>query len=96
MVKHKKIYCDFFGYDEGDYIKCELCNNQAVDIHHICCRGMGGSKTKNDIKNLVALCRVCHSKFGDKKGWKYHLQFYHNINMLRITGTGKIKNENCK
>jgi hypothetical protein len=25
MVNHKKIYCNYFGYDEGDIIICEIC-----------------------------------------------------------------------
>tara|TARA_Y100001973_G_C5194546_1_gene333315 strand:- start:779 stop:1108 length:330 start_codon:yes stop_codon:yes gene_type:complete len=25
MIKHKKVYCDFFGYNEGDLILCEAC-----------------------------------------------------------------------
>jgi hypothetical protein len=25
MVNHKKIYCDYFGYDVGDIIICEVC-----------------------------------------------------------------------
>jgi len=57
MINHKKIYCDYFGYDVGDLIKCEICsyefeqllNNrnkvrEAVDIHHILPRASGGAK----------------------------------------------------
>ena len=25
MIKHKKVYCDFFGHDVGDIIMCESC-----------------------------------------------------------------------
>ena len=48
MKKHTKIYLDYFGYDAGDFIACEVCKNKAVDIHHIEPRGMGGSKTKEN------------------------------------------------
>ncbi len=46
MRKHVKIYLDYFGYGEQDYIPCEYCGNKAVDIHHSEKRGMGGSKKK--------------------------------------------------
>jgi hypothetical protein len=55
----------FFGYDESDFLPCEVCLSKAVDIHHIDSRGMGGSKTKDFIENLMGLCRKCHDKYGD-------------------------------
>lgn len=67
MKVYTKIYMDYFGYDVGDFIPCEVCNSTAVDIHHISCKGMGGSKTKDVITNLMALCRKCHIEYGDKK-----------------------------
>jgi hypothetical protein len=68
LKKHTQIYFRFFGYDTSDWIPCEIqsCGRQAVDIHHIDARGMGGSKTKDVIENLMALCRICHDKYGDK------------------------------
>ena len=60
MVKYKKIYFNHFGYGIDDIILCENCSAQAVDIHHIERKGMGGSKTKDHIENLIALCRKCH------------------------------------
>jgi 5-methylcytosine-specific restriction endonuclease McrA len=67
MKKHTKLYLDYFGYTKDEFISCEVCGNRAVDIHHINCRGMGGSKVKDEIKNLMAVCRDCHLKYGDKK-----------------------------
>jgi 5-methylcytosine-specific restriction endonuclease McrA len=69
MKNHVKIYLNHFGYDTTDVILCEVCNDVAVDIHHIEARGMGGDpKGKNDvIENLQALCRSCHDRFGDRK-----------------------------
>lgn len=61
MVKHKKIYLDYFGYGEQDYIPCEYCTKRAVDVHHLERRGMGGSKDKDRIENLMGLCRECHT-----------------------------------
>ena len=80
MTKHCKIYMDYFGYGEEDFIPCETCGKKAVDINHIECRGMGGSKMKDYIENLMAACRECHNKYGDKKQYieylkRTHLQF---------------------
>lgn len=54
-------------------ILCEVCSKKAVDIHHIDAKGMGGSKTKDTIENLMAVCRSCHTKYGDKKQFKEFL-----------------------
>lgn len=78
MKKHTKLYMSYFGYDESDFIPCEVCGLKAVDINHIDARGMGGSKTKDTIDNLQALCRECHTDFGDKKKYKDELKAIHN------------------
>ena len=67
MRKHTKIYLDYFGYVKDDFMACEICGGRMVDIHHIDCRGMGSSKNKDEIKNLMGLCREHHLEFGDKK-----------------------------
>ena len=67
MKKHVKIFLQNFGYGEQDFIPCLMCGKKAVDIHHIEARGMGGSKTKDTIDNLVALCRKCHIKAENNK-----------------------------
>ena len=59
MQNHTKVYLNFFGYDQSDTIYCEMCNDVAVDIHHIEKR----NKIKNDFpENLIAVCRDCHIK----------------------------------
>lgn len=88
MKKHTKIYIDYFGYGIDDYIPCELCGEGAVDIHHIVCRGLGGSKTKDHIENLMGLCRECHEKYGDKKQYldmlkEKHLDFMDYMSIYR-------------
>jgi 5-methylcytosine-specific restriction endonuclease McrA len=39
---------------------------------------MGGSKTKDTIENLQALCRQCHIFFGDKDEYLQFLKDKHN------------------
>ena len=72
MSPHKKIYCKAFGFDSSDYIGCSICANTAVDVHAIIADGMGGrpNKETHRIENLIALCRDCHVKYGDKKQYK--------------------------
>jgi 5-methylcytosine-specific restriction endonuclease McrA len=67
LKNHTKIYLKHFGYDPEDFIACEVCGRKAVDIHHINARGMGGTKEKDTIENLQALCRMCHLVMGDSK-----------------------------
>lgn len=81
MKKHTAIYLNYFGYDTTDFIPCEVCGSQAVDIHHLECRGMGGSKNADHIENLQALCRKCHITYGDKKQHKDFLIITHQIKM---------------
>lgn len=68
---------DFFGYHLTDFIPCELCGGKAVDVHHIECRGMGGTKKEDTIENLMALCRGHHVQYGDKKQHKDMLKEVH-------------------
>lgn len=84
MKKHTKLYHEYFMYEPGDWIGCEVCNKTAVDIHHIEARGLGGSKYKDEPENLMALCRECHSYFGDKKQFKRMLRIMHYANIERI------------
>jgi hypothetical protein len=81
MKKHIRIYLEFFGYGIDDFIPCEVkgCNKRAVDIHHIDRRGMGGSKEKDYIENLVGLCRKHHDlaesdSVFNKKVKEWHLK----------------------
>lgn len=84
MKPHTRIYLEFFGFiSKGEkpldppFVPCEICGQQAVDIHHIDARGMGGSKTKDVIENLQALCRRCHNQFGDITKVKDKLKAIH-------------------
>ena len=66
MKNHVKVFLEANGYDETDWIPCNLrlegCTNTATDIDHRSNRGMGGSKLKDYPENLQALCRPCHLK----------------------------------
>lgn len=65
MKNHIKVYLKGMHITalerfEDMFIPCEWCGTTAVDVHHIFGRGAGGSKLKDDIENLAALCRDCH------------------------------------
>tara|TARA_B100000768_G_scaffold77834_1_gene74034 strand:- start:244 stop:522 length:279 start_codon:yes stop_codon:yes gene_type:complete len=90
MTKHLKIYLEYFGFDVTDYIQCEVCFSPADDIHHIDARGMGGSKTKDYIENLQAVCRPCHIRYGDKTKYKEQLKEIH-LNYMKRYGTKQNK-----
>ena len=79
MTKHMKIYLDGSGFKEFDFIPCEVCDNESVDIHHIDARGMGGdpSGSKDVFANLMAVCRPCHEIYGDVNQFKEHLRQIH-------------------
>lgn len=86
MQKHTKIYLDYFNYGIEDFIPCEVCGSRAVDIHHIDCRGMGGSKRSDTIENLMALCRYCHVVMGDTKT---HLEYLKETHKIKLDGKSK-------
>ena len=58
MQKHVKTYFDYFGYCKDEKILCEGCGRLACDIHHLTFRSHQG---KDNIENLIALCRDCHN-----------------------------------
>lgn len=89
MKKHTKLYLKFFGFDESDFIPCEICGALAVDIHHIEARGMGGTKQADTIDNLMALCREHHLEFGDKKQHKEYLNNTHEF-YIELKKTGRL------
>lgn len=84
MRKHTKIYLKEMGFDMSDFIPCEICGKRAVDIHHIDARGMGGSKNKDVIENLMALCRRHHDMYGDKRKYKQYLKDIHNELLIQL------------
>jgi predicted restriction endonuclease len=86
MKPYTKLYLDYFGYDESDWIPCEWCGTRrAIDIHHIKARGMGGTKKPDTIENLMALCREDHHRMGDRKDWIDILQARHDEKLRLIS-----------
>ena len=59
MKIHVRIYFDYFGYGEQDFIPCEICKSRSTDIHHVKYKSRGG---QDDIGNLMALCRKHHNQ----------------------------------
>jgi hypothetical protein len=81
MQNYIKIYLKYFDLGDQDVIQCECCmrsgrlDNGGFDIHHIEGRGEG----KDVIKNLMCLCRSCHTKVHEKNLFnKGDLQYIHN------------------
>jgi 5-methylcytosine-specific restriction endonuclease McrA len=75
MTPHLKIYLDYFDLTE-DEVMCEACGRKANQIHHI----NGRLGDKNNIKNLMALCRKCHDRAHGSKDYvsKEQFQLIHN------------------
>jgi hypothetical protein len=90
MQKHTKIYFDFFNVDYDPVTGWHDCVSEisglpAVDINHIECRGMGGSKEKDNIENLMAMTREEHIFYGDKKQYLEYLKQVHGDYIKKFT-----------
>lgn len=83
MKHHTKVYMSYFGFKIAEDCFCEICGLYANDIHHIEARGIGGSSTKDNIENLMALCRKHHLDFGDVPDKKEWLNEVHKKFMLK-------------
>lgn len=64
MQNYTRIYLDALGFDETDFIPCEISGKRGQDIHHIIGRGKKG---EDRIENLMAVTRQNHIDYGDKK-----------------------------
>jgi len=81
--KHTRVYMEFFGYDIPEDVVSEVSGEPATDIHHIDARGMGGSKTKDVIENLVALTRDEHERA--ERDYEYN-EYVKQIHLNKING----------
>ena len=77
MKNYIKIYLDYFDYTIADFIPCENCGKKSVNIHHISKRGAGGSKKKDYIENLTAVCMECHNRADNDKKFNDNLRQKH-------------------
>tara|TARA_R100001594_G_scaffold37126_1_gene67101 strand:- start:1524 stop:1886 length:363 start_codon:yes stop_codon:yes gene_type:complete len=78
LQNHTKVYMNFFGYDESSTILCEMCEDVAVDIHHLERR----NKIKNDyIENLIGVCRSCHIKAESDRCFNMYAKIKHLENV---------------
>lgn len=82
MVRHKRIYLDFFGYGEQDYIPSEWSGLQAEEIHHLVFKSQGGP---DEIWNLIALTIEEHKKAQNNVAFNNQLKERH-AEVLRIHG----------
>lgn len=82
---HTALYMSCFGYGDADFIPSELSGLPCQDIHHVACRGAGGTKTEDRIENLIGLTREEHLEYGDKK---QHMEFLYRKHMEFMSASG--------
>jgi len=76
LKKHTKIYYKKLNYFYEDFVPSEISQVKAVDIHHIVNR-------ENRIENLMAVTRIEHLKYGDKKKYMvFLLNIHYNFLLL--------------
>jgi len=71
LKRYQKIFLDHWKFG-GQHVpkRCWGCyKREPSDIHHLKGRGMGGDPRglRDDIYNLIPLCRSCHKKTDDNK-----------------------------
>ncbi len=77
MKNYKSKFLKYWKYGDQDLPQCWGCYTQpAVDIHHLKGRGMGGDPTgvRDDIRNLIPLCRQCHTKTDNDREYNEKLK----------------------
>jgi 5-methylcytosine-specific restriction endonuclease McrA len=85
MQVYIENYCDFFNIGMDDKPLCEVCKSAfGVDFHHVIPRSHFGKKCKNErdeVRNVMLLCRTCHEKAHDHIIPNYELQRVHDIHI---------------
>ena len=79
MKKYKKIYAEYFGYCEGEFVPSELSGLPVVHIHHICYKSRRGG---DNVKNLIALTAKEHEDAHKSVHKQEFLQKVHNEFMI--------------
>jgi len=86
VQRHTKIYLEYFGYGEQDYIPSEISGSPATGgIHHIILKSAGG---KDVIENLMALTKDEHDQahfklepyLMEEELFEHHNKFLHKTN----------------
>ena len=80
MQKHTKVYFKKLGFGDQDLPLCENCGSKSNDIHHLTFKSLGG---KNNIENLMALCRKCHNEAHSNRCFNNRLRKIH-LDYLKI------------
>jgi len=78
MKNHKEVYFKYFGISHGEFVPCEICQENTNDIYHIKARTINGIFLMNNIHNLMALCKRCYNNYGNKKKMMNDLIKIHN------------------
>ena len=68
-----------------DFETCVLCNDKAVDLHHIVFRSHGGN---NSSYNLISLCREHH-----EQAHRYQHKYFNILFMIQLTHYPQLKKE---
>jgi hypothetical protein len=55
---------------------------------------MGGSKSADNIDNLMAVCRICHIKYGDLKKYMDFLKETHSDYMEKMNKNNNTTKDN--
>ena len=82
MVRHKKIYLEYFGYGEQDMVPSEYSGLRGEHIHHLIFRSLGGP---NEIWNLICLTGEEHNRAHDDPKFNDLLKRTH-AEKLRLKG----------
>ena len=63
MKNHVKVFMEYYGLTEADFIPSMISGKKADDIHHIEQKKMGGKAVNPDrIDNLISVTREEHDK----------------------------------
>jgi len=86
MQKHTKVYFQHFWITPWEFIPCEICWKEAVDLHHINKRSSFWKNRKHlqdRIENIIALCRKHHEDAEGKILSQEELNLIHIKNLWK-------------
>ena len=83
MKAYTKTYFRYFGFDESDFVPCEICGSKATEIHHLEPKSIAKAKV-NLIDNLIAVCRTCHDLCGGLRSFNDQAKLIHRKKLLGV------------